>query len=205
MKKIFILSLLIVISFNSNAQENWDTDSLALDSRNKADIVLSKLDSIKGMKILFSNEIISHSRKKYRGYYLIFNNNNIYKEYVVITDSISNILHIKNIDKEGQLKMLQQQKKLNRLQKKELKRLIDDRKTIQKAFNQNLYSTGFVTSVPNPKFIYGTLSYFVMKDECNRRYGEYCLPFMVFPLPISSDLWVYLARELIHATANVNY
>ena len=58
-------------------------------------MVLSKLDSIKGMKILFSFEGTGHPEllhpKSCREYYIIYNDNNIYKEYVVITDSISNI------------------------------------------------------------------------------------------------------------------
>lgn len=209
MKNIFLLSFLLIISLCSYAQDYvWVTkDSSALACRINADMVLSKLDSIKGMKILFSIEGTGHPEllhpKNCREYYIIYNDNNIYKEYVVITDSISNILYIKNIDKETEIETLKQQKRLTRLQKKELKRLIEDNKMIQDTFNsfninKNSYGTEFVTSVTNPKIPDedALLSYFVIKDECDRRYGEFCLPFMTLPCPIDPHLLIYLAREL---------
>lgn len=43
----------------------------------------------------------------------------------------------------------------------------------------------------------GVPSCFVIKDEYDNRYGEYCLSSITIPCPINPDLWIYLTRELV--------
>lgn len=66
MKKIATIFLTLCIASLVYAQSDWKAilDSLALESRAKADIVLSKFDTISGEKILYSLQD--------RDYYLIF-------------------------------------------------------------------------------------------------------------------------------------
>lgn len=51
--------------------------------------------------------------------------------------------------------------------------------------------------MPNATFIAGVPSYFVMKDENDKKYGEYSLSSMTFPCPINPILWICLNRKLM--------
>ncbi|RRC97008.1 hypothetical protein [Prevotella sp. OH937_COT-195] len=149
MKKIATICFTFCITFFCYAQDDWKkvSDSLALESRVKADIVLSKFDTISGKKILYS--LLD------RDYYIIFQRNNHYKEYFVAIDSICNVLTIKEVENYKEIEKLKAKKFLSRSKRKYLKRLQEDRQTIIDAFNVNQYSTEFITSSPNATYIAG--------------------------------------------------
>ena len=100
MKKIAIICFTFCISCFCYAQDDWKrvTDSLELESRVKADIVLSKFDTISGKKILYS--LLD------RDYYIIFQQKNNYKEYFVRIDSICNVLTIKEVENYKEIEKL---------------------------------------------------------------------------------------------------
>lgn len=195
MKKIATICFTLFITCFCNAQSNWKeiSDSLALEIRVKADIVLSKFDTISGKKILYS--LLD------RDYYIIFQQDNYYKEYVVTIDSICNILTIKEVGNDKEIEKLQAKKFLPKSKRKFLKQLKENSQTISNAFNTNQYCTELITSLPNATYVAGVSSYFVMKDENNKRYGEYSLPSITAPCPINPILWVYLIRKL---SENIN-
>jgi len=191
MKKTASICLTLCIACFSFAQDDWEatSDSLALESRAKADIVLSSFDTISGKKILYSLQN--------RDYFIIFQQDNCYKEYIVRVDSVCNILTIKDIDNDKEIEKLKAKKFPSRSNRKFLKRLLQERQTIRDAFDTSQYSTEFITSMPNATYYEGAPSYFVMKDDNNKRYGEYKLPSLTAPCPINPYLWVYLLRTLI--------
>jgi hypothetical protein len=190
MKKTVIICFILFFSCFCYAQYDWKaiSDSLALESRAKADIVLSKFDTISGKKILYS--LLN------KEYYIIIQSDTYYKEYIVSIDSICNILGIKEIDNSNKIRELKSKKILSKSKRKFLQRLEADRQTVKEAFNTSQYGTELITSVPNATYVAGVPSYFVMKDESNNRYGEYSLSSITVPCPINPDLWAYLVREL---------
>ncbi|MGP1464880.1 hypothetical protein [Prevotella koreensis] len=187
MKKIAIICFTFCISCFCYAQDDWKrvTDSLELESRVKADIVLSKFDTISGKKILYS--LLD------RDYYIIFQQKNNYKEYFVRIDSICNVLTIKEVENYKEIEKLKAKKFQSRNKRESLKHPQKDRQTIIDAFNVNQYST----SSPDATFFAGVPSYFVMKDENNKRYGENRFSSLTAPCPINTDLWLYLIKKLI--------
>lgn len=195
MKKIATICFTLCITCFCYAQSDWKetSDSLALESRVKADIVLSKFDTISGKKILYS--LLN------RDYYIIFQLDNYYKEYVVRIDSICNILDIKEVGNDKEIEKLKAKKFLPKSKRKLLKQLEENKQIISDAFNTNQYSTKLTTSLPNATYIAGVPSYFVMKDENNKRYGEYSLSSIITPCPINPNLWAYLIRKL---SENIN-
>ncbi len=167
------------------------SDSLGLESRVKADIVLSKLDTILGRKILFS--------LRDKDYLIIFKQDSCYREYVLKVDSVCNILAIKEIDSDVEIKKIKAKRFLSKRNRKLLKRLLEDKQTIMDAFDTSLYHTGFITSLPDDATLAeGAPSYFVMKDEKNKRYGEYRLPSITAPCPINTNVWSYVIRKLLY-------
>lgn len=192
MKKIVIIGFIICMACCfCSAQNDWKriSDSLSLESRAKADIVLSKFNKLYGKKILYSLQD--------RYYYIVFQLQNSYKEYVIEIDSICNIVNITELTSDEKIKNLKTTKWCSKNSRKLLKRLEEDKQTISDAFDTSQYSTEFITSVPNATFISGVPSYFVMKDENDKRYGEYSLSSMTFPCPINHILWMCLNRKLI--------
>ncbi len=191
MKKTLILCFSLVITCFCHAQyaENIISDSLVLRSRAKADVVLSKFDTISGKKMLYA---LSN-----KNYYVIIQSNASYKEYVISIDSTCNVLSIKEIDNSSKINDLRIRKCLSKNQQKYLKRLETDRQMLNKSFNTNQYSTEPITTIPNATYIAGVPSYFVIKDEDNNRYGEYSLSSITTPCPINPNLWAYLIRELL--------
>ena len=121
---------------------------------------------------------------------------NYYKEYVVTIDSICNILVIKEVGNDKEIEKLKAKKFLPKNKRKLLKQLKENREIISDAFNANQYCTELITSLPNATYIAGVPSYFVMKDENNKRYGEYSLSSITTPCPINPNLWAYLIRKL---------
>jgi hypothetical protein len=185
---IYILFLFISLQF-CFAQNNWKTksDSLALISRTKADIVLSHFDSIYSPKILYS--LLD------KNYYVIIKKNNNYKEYYISTDSISNIINFKEVIKNHNTKNSKQFIS-NKKKIKALKRIEEEQKTIKDAFELSKYHTNLITCVPEATYISGVPSYFVIKDENGKRYGEYSLSSITTPSPINPNLWVYLLKSI---------
>lgn len=190
MKRIVTIYFILGIVFLSYAQNDWKaiSDSLALESRAKADIVLSKFDTISGEKILYSLQD--------RDYYLIFKQDSCFKEYVVKVDGVCNILSIKEVEKDKEIELLKSKKFLSRGSRKHLKRLLEERQMVKDAFDTSQYSPEFRTFMPNATYVAGVPSYFVMKDENDKRYGEYSLSSITTPCPINPDLWAYLIRTL---------
>ena len=190
MKKIATIGITLCINCFCYAQSDWKeiSDSLALESRVRADIVLSKFDTISGKKILYS--LLN------KDYYIIFQLDNYYKEYIVTIDSICNILVIKEVGNDKEIEKLKAKKFLPKNKRKLLKQLKENREIISDAFNANQYCTELITSLPNATYIAGVPSYFVMKDENNKRYGEYSLSSITTPCPINPNLWAYLIRKL---------
>jgi putative uncharacterized protein (fragment) len=194
MKKITFITIILSISCFCVAQIHGikDSDPVAVESRTKADIVLSKFDTIPGKKILYSLQ------NKY--YYIIFQQDSKYTEYFITIDSVCNILKIKRFEKDKEIVNLKMQRP-SRNKKKKINQLENDRQTIKDAFNIHQYEKNIITSVPNATYIAGVPSYFVLKDENGKRYGEYCLFSITIPCPINPKLWAYLIKTL---SENIN-
>lgn len=190
MKKTLILyfSLMTACFCHAQSEKNIISDSFVLESRAKADVVLSKFDTISSKKMLYS---LSDKH-----YYVIIQQDTCYKEYVISIDSTCNVLSIKKIDNNSKINDLKIRKRLSKNQQKNLKRLEADRQMLKEAFNTK-YSTELITTIPNATYIAGVPSYFVIKDEDNNRYGEYSLSSITTPCPINPNLWAYLIRELM--------
>ena len=186
MKKIITICFALCITCFGYAQRDWKvtSDSLALISRSKADIILSKFDTVSGRKILYSLQD--------RDYIIILEQDSCYKEFVLKVDSGCNILVVREIDNDEMIEKLKSKKILSRNNKKLLKRLLEDRQTVKDAFDTSRYSTEFITFMPDATWVAGVPSYFVMKDKRNKRYGEYSLSSITTPCPIDPNLWAYL-------------
>ena len=191
MKRVITIYLSLFIASFCFAQNNWRVtiDSLALESRSKADLILAAFDSLPGKKILFSLQN--------RDYHLIIQLNNGYKEYIVKTDNFCNIITFLEIENEKTIETLKKKRILSRKNRRKLKQLQDSIQMLSDAFDINQYNTDFTTSVPNATYIGGVSSYFVLKDEKNNRYGEYCLSSLTAPCPINPSLWLYLINAIM--------
>lgn len=164
------------------------------ESRAKADTVLSRFEAISGRKMAYS--------LKNEDYYIIIHSDSAYKEYVVSIDSACHIVSMKKIDHDSIIENLKAKRHLSGKQRKELKRLEADRQMLKEAFYMEQYNTDPITDVPNATYMDGVPSYFVIKDEYDNRYGEYCLSSIIIPSLINPDLWIYLTRELVE---NIKY
>jgi len=71
-----------------------------------------------------------------------------------------------------------------------------DQKLIAEAFNLDQYHRNFITKMPDAKYVRGKKSYFAVKDNKGKRYGEYSLASLTLPLPIDGSLAGYLIRTL---------
>lgn len=69
-------------------------------------------------------------------------------------------------------------------------------KIFKRIFKLKKYHTGFITKMPNAKFIQGDLSYFVLKDQLGNRYGEFSLSFLTVPSPIDKKIYAYLTTKI---------
>lgn len=185
MKRITTIFLLF-ISCICPAQDEWEriSDSLTYESRGKADVVLAKIRSNGKMVLLYSLQ------DKY--YYVIIKQQNWYSEFYLIMNDISSALDIIQHD-HTIINELQSKK---RQDKKKLKQTQWEYWVIQRAFNLDQYSTTCTTRIPNATYIAGVPSYFVIKDENNKRYGEYSLSSITIPCPINPELWVFLQRKM---------
>lgn len=162
------------------AQNDWEkvSDSLAMVSRTKADVVLKYFDTIKVPKMLYSLE------DKY--FYLIIKNSPYYEEYYISLDNSDKIKEIHSIKSEKNTKK-------QRRQQKQYQKLLSEAEPI---FDLNKYNTNYITKIPDAEFVRGRSSYFVVKDENGKRYGEFCLPSFTLPVPLDGKLYGYLVRRL---------
>lgn len=185
MKRITTIFLLF-ISCICPAQDEWEriSDSLTYESRGKADVVLAKIRSNGKMMLLYSLQ------DKY--YYVIIKQQNWYSEFYIIMNDISSALDIIQHDHT----IINEQQSKKRQDKKILKQTQWEYWVIQRAFNLDQYSTTCTTRIPNATYIAGVPSYFVIKDENNKRYGEYSLSSITIPCPIHPELWVFLQRKM---------
>lgn len=105
-------------------------------------------------------------------FYISTKNGNDYEEYYIFEDKPSHFKTIKLKVEKG------------------------DRKLLSKAFRLDRYHTEFITSMPHAKFIQGYPSYFVIKDENGKRYGEFSLSYLTIPAPIDKATYAYVTRKL---------
>ena len=185
-----ILLISFCFSFFCHAQSSFldKTDSLALESRFKADVVLSTFDTLSGKKLLYS--ILD------RDFYIIIQQDNSFKEYFVTIDDDCCYLSFVEVENDKELYLLKKEKYLPRDKRRRLKELLRSRQILKNGFNTDQYSKGFIISIPNASVVEGVPSYFVIKDENNQRFGEYSLSSITSPCPISPHLWAYLVRQL---------
>lgn len=111
-------------------------------------------------------------------YYIVIREENKYKEYYVAVDSLG---HIKEV------RTLRSKKK--------------DRKVLTKAFDLDKYHRELISRMPNATYVRGEPSYFVVKDESGKRYGEYSLSSLTLPNPIDGKVYGYLIRRLAEESA----
>ena len=200
MSKVLSIAFLLCVTCVSNAQIDWTlySDSLALESRSKADKVLSSFDSLLGKKLLFSIDD--------KDYYIIIQTKDHFNEFYVKIDS-SRVVICKEVGSDERLdkeiKKLQAKFFLTKRKRLLLKRLVENEHIIDTAFDLKQYQMGLITSVPDATIIRGPLSYFVIKDEDSISYGEYHLEVFTLPCPINPSLWAYLFRELINIIAGI--
>lgn len=141
-------------------------DFISMKSRAIADEVLKKIDSIAPK----SDKLLYSLDNK--DFYVITSLKGNYQEYYIF------------LDDEDSMK---------------LRALITDKKEkriIANFFDLNKYHVSFITKMPDAEYVRGKNSYFVVKDEKGKRYGEYCLSSLTLPLPINADLAGYLIRKL---------
>lgn len=194
MKRILLFVVLITNCCLSYSQRETVLDSLAMESRKKADYVLSQIDSSANKAILYSLED--------RDYYVIIQRDNGFQEWAVSTDGFYSILDERVIDKEKEIAFLKAKKRLSSKEKKQLSRLESDREALNNAFDTSMYCSGLRTTIPDVTHVMGPPSYFVMKDQDGNRYGEYYLSFFIAPCPINPGLYAYLIRSIIE---NLNH
>ena len=114
-------------------------------------------------------------------YYVILKDGCCYNEYYIQADSAG------KIKDERVVKTSKRNKKL-----------------LTKAFVLNGYHENFITRVDNPTADQGNPSYFVVKDVDGKRYGEYALAVITFPIPIDKQLYDYLLIRLLNeSTKNI--
>lgn len=80
--------------------------------------------------------------------------------------------------------------------KRMLKTRKKDKQLLSDAFKLDKYHRDFITKMPDAKYVRGKKSYFVVKDNDGKRYGEYSLASLTLPLPIDGSLAGYLLRRL---------
>lgn len=186
------LSLFFICLLNAQSDRKVGNDSTILGSRIKANVVLSKLDTIYEKKILYS--LLD------RDYYIIIQTGEHYNEYIARIDSLCSITIFKKVENDKDFERLKAKKALTRKDRKRLKQLVEDRQTISDAFNTSQYSVISITSSHSATYITGVPSYFVMKDEDDKIHCEYSLSSIITPCPINPYLWAYLIKKISENT-----
>ena len=167
------------------------TDSLAYVNRRRADKVLSCFSEYSGKKLLYveygSRADNPHNpypwirKDYYRDYYVIveLNTEERLKEFLVRVDMKDEIKEITELRRYAELKSLSTKKRLKSKEKKRLLQLERYRKIIlDEGFNVKNYSKKFITNYidTTESKIHSCstiVSYFVLKDTENNRYGEF--------------------------------
>lgn len=157
-------------------QNHVELDSLAIQSRMKADNVLQLFDTIQSAKLLYSLDD--------KFYYIIVQTVPCYTEYYITLSDMGTIDKISYISNKSQ----------SWKQRKQYKRMLTKAEPIFN-FNRNKNSK-FVTEMYNAKYSNGRMSYFVLKDAQGNRYTEYRLPTISSQLPIHMSLLAYLIMRI---------
>ena len=164
--KYIILMVFLLLSKFCYSQSLQNADSV---SRARADILLSYFGNVQASKLLFSIED--------KDFYVLLNEGSFLKEYVIIMDSLGNIINMK------------EPKKMTRQDKKLLKKLAP--------FDLAKYDIGYITESSNAMdFTFGRLVYFVVKDNSGKRHGEFRSFMPAKTAPIDLKLWAYIIRKL---------
>ena len=194
MKQILFICLLLHFSCLCFAQSDWksQSDSMALQSRYKADIVLSHFNTLSGKKMLYSLQD--------REYIVIIQFGDDYKCFVLSMNNDCSISQIKEVNTNLECEVLLKQKFPPRKKRKCLKQFQEERQAIRDAFILDDKPIFSCITFPEAVYVAGVPSYFVIKDEHNIRYCEYCFSSLTAPCPISPNLYVYLLRTLSEAT-----
>jgi len=175
MKKTLIILLIIVLSNSCKAQnKSSDTFEKVNDS-----ICLScreKADFILKQfdDIIFPKILYSLDN---RDFYVIIKKDSRILEYYI------------SIDKNDEIK------------KRILKTKNKDKEYLLNVFDFKNYHKGFITKSKDAKYVRGKLSYFVLMDVYNKRFGEYCLSSFTLPIPIDGELFAYLIKHLSNEIA----
>src|SRR5690606_21402352 len=131
----------------------------------------------KADKVLDQFDSLSGSKILYslkdQNYYVIIQKGNKYREYYVSLDSLGRTEEIQS-----------------------LKSRKEDRKLLSQAFELDKYRSEFITRMPDATYVRGVPSYFVIKGQDGKRYGEYSLSSLTLPPPIEGGLYAYLTRRL---------
>ena len=193
MKQYLFVCLLFFISYLCFAQGDWksQSDSMALQSRYKADSVLSYFDTLSGKKMLYSLQD--------RDYFIIVQNENQYKSYILSINNNYSIIRVKEVDNNLEYERLLEQKFLSWKKRKRLKQMQEERQAIRDAFKLDDNPKPYIISFPQADYVAGVPSYFVIKDERNIRYCEYCFASLTAPCPINPVLYAYIIRTLSKA------
>ncbi len=72
----------------------------------------------------------------------------------------------------------------------------------KKMFNKDIYRKEFITFnsdffSPEYEISSGNITYFVLKDEKSKRYGEARLSFFIKPNPIDAEVYLYLTNRIM--------
>lgn len=174
--------------------EEAEIPSWIMESREKADRVLSFFDSIPGKKLLWA------ARDLYYRVYIQKDSADIL-HYSVVFDkedgSLNRIARISEHPVDKEIALLEKKQRISKLSRSERERLAfwkQVRQSLDNAFDPNIYWTGFVTDVlDRTSGMYGEgFVYFVMKDENGVRYGEFRLPSFGEMSLMDRYLWVYV-------------
>jgi hypothetical protein len=168
--RVFIFFILLLISSICKAQNDLSIVKVKSDS-------LAIVSRLKADKVLSHFDSIVGVKLLYslsdKEYYVITNTTFGFKEYFITLDSSSNI---------NGLKKLRSKKK--------------DKKFLRQAFDLTKYHLELVTIVPEATYVRGEPSYFVVKDEKGKRYGEFNLSMLTVPNPIDGKIYGYLVRRI---------
>lgn len=168
MKRINIVLIFVFIPYFCFTQNNSEElDSVILISRERVDKIIHAIDAQSSFKLFYSIKDLD---------YLVIikdGHSNVFKEFYVQLNDTGEIINI------------------CRLEIKKEKTFI-----FKKAFNLDLYHSGFITKIPDAKILHGYSSYFVVIDDKGQRYGEYNLPALTLPNPIDNEVYIYLSKRI---------
>ncbi len=208
---LFALSMTICHAQNDKKRI---VDSLALEGRKRADLVLSYLDSIQGKKMLYSVEKRDFNGKYLEDFYYISiqNINGPVTSFYVTAGRDGEMSIFKRADehefdrweREKYEKNGSLESDLEDFERSFLERSI----RLQKAFNTKLYNTDFIILYSKDRagkiiITDDYFNYFVLKDEIGNRYGEYWSQGYVWPKKMDGYVQTYLKYGIIGEGADM--